>query len=194
MLSGWRPASLGGGPAAPPARGDEAERAQLLGASHGAEAGLRAAWSPGPRGGQRCGSSRALMDRGVLSAGPGGREAWEAGPGPGRSLPAHSSNLSNLSPGVTGRAAAPLQRPFPGRCLGRRRKTLAETRWGGSAAHTAGGVPRLTVRPAVRGQEMTRPVAVLLRRPRHRRLGAWSGPGSALPPAATPPLDSSQLA
>ena len=75
--------SLRAGPAALLAHGDEAEWARLLGASHGAEAGLRAAWSPGPCGEQRCGSSRACVDRDVLSAGRGGREAWEAGPGPG---------------------------------------------------------------------------------------------------------------
>ena len=85
------PVSLRAGPAAPLAHGDEAERAQLLGASHGAEACLRAAWGPGPCGEQRCGSSRACVDRDVLSAGRGGREAWEAGPGPGSLLPARSS-------------------------------------------------------------------------------------------------------
>ena len=83
--------SLRAGPAALLAHGDEAEWARLLGASHGAEAGLRAAWSPGPCGEQRCGSSRACVDRDVLSAGRGGREAWEAGPGPGSLLPARSS-------------------------------------------------------------------------------------------------------
>ena len=67
------------------------------------------------------------------------------------------------------------QRPFPGRCLGRRRKTLAETWWGGSAAHTAGGVPRLAVRPTVRGQEMTRPMVVLLRWLRHWPAGRAPG-------------------
>lgn len=155
-LSGWCPVSLRGGP-----DGDKAEGAQLLGASHRAEAGLSAAWSLGPRGEQCCVSSRA--PRGQRRAEHWAREEGGVG-GWARAqevcFQLVPPRLFNLSPGVTGWAAAPLQRPFPGRCLGRRRKTLAETRWGGSEA---GGVPRLAVRPAVRGQEMTRPVAVLLR-------------------------------
>ena len=101
--------SLRAGPAALLAHGDEAEWARLLGASHGAEAGLRAAWSPGPCGEQRCGSSRACVDRDVLSAGRGGYlaplmrpqkfpdtlgslEGNTEGPGTGSSEP-HKSNL-----------------------------------------------------------------------------------------------------
>lgn len=102
--------------------------------------------------------------------------------------------LFNLSPGVTGRVAAPLRRPFPGRCLGRRR-TLAETRWRGRAAHTAGGVPRTRRPPRSQGSGNDSPrggsapvAASLAGLPCPR-----SGPGNVLPPAATPPLDSSQL-
>ena len=76
-LSGWSPVSLRGGP-----DGDKAEGAQLQGTSHRAEAGLRAAWSLGPRGEQRCVSSGPLTDRDVLSTGRRRREVWEAGPGP----------------------------------------------------------------------------------------------------------------
>ena len=148
----------------------------------GGEAGLRAAVEPRPCWETAAvGSSRGAAGHWGRGWGERKGKAWEAETGPRKfTFPLVSPRLFNLSPGVTGQAAAPLQRAVPRTVPGKEEEALSrDSATRTSRRHAAGGAPR-TCRPP-RGQGSgndsprggSAPVAVSLACPQHPRSSPW---------------------